>query len=262
VIIRKELSGQWPFWLAVTMRIVDLATRPDLAEAALNLGDVGGEFIYRGSSGRMITLERFQRHWAEYFLIALEDDVPIARALAVPLAFPATDRPELPDHGWDEAIQWAAQDKMDGRAPNALCALEVVIDPRHRGRGLSAPMLKALKARAAETGLSRLIVSVRPIGKEAEPDVPMINYANRRREDGLFADRWLRTHERLGARMIKICPFAVTISGSLADWREWTGVKLTNGDNEFPGGIAPIVASVERDYGVYVEPNVWMEHPM
>lgn len=244
------------------MHIVDLATRPDLAEAALDLGDVGGEFIYRGSSGKMITLERFQRHWARYFLIAVEDDVPVARALAAPLTFPADDRAELPDHGWDEAIQWAAQDKMDGRAPTALCALEVVIHPRHRGRGLSAPMLSALKARAAETGLARLLVSVRPIGKEAEPDALMSEYANRRRPDGLFADRWMRTHERLGAQMIKVCPFAVTISGSLADWHNWAGVKLVDGDNYFPGGIAPIIASVDRDYGVYVEPNVWMEHPM
>ncbi|RSM89663.1 Long-chain-fatty-acid--CoA ligase [Kibdelosporangium aridum] len=244
------------------MHIVDLASRPDLADAALDLGDVGGQFIYAGMSGKIITAERFLRHWGRYFLIALENDVPIARTLSVPLAFPADDRPELPDHGWDEAIQWAAQDTMDGRAPNALCALEVVIDPKHRGRHLSAEMLKALKARAQETGLSRLIVSVRPIGKEDEPKTPMAEYVNRRRADGLFADRWLRTHERLGAKMIKICPFAVTISGSFADWREWAGVELVDGDNLFPGGIAPIIASVERDYGVYVEPNVWMEHPM
>ncbi|WP_409497054.1 Long-chain-fatty-acid--CoA ligase [Amycolatopsis sp. cmx-11-12] len=244
------------------MRIVDLASRPDLLDPALNLGDVGGEFIYRGFSGKMITPERFLRHWARYFLIALDDDgVPIARALSVPLSYPAEDREELPEHGWDEAIQWAAQDLMDGRAPDTLCALEVVVAPKMRGTGLSTPMLKALKARAAETGLKRLIVSVRPIGKEAEPDVPMEEYAVRRREDGLFADRWLRTHERLGARMIKVCPFAVTISGSIEDWRRWTGVKLADGDNVIPGGIAPVHANVERDCGVYVEANVWMVHP-
>lgn len=245
------------------MRVVDLATRPDLCEAALNLGDVGGEFIYRGSSGKLITPERFLRHWGRYFLIALDDDgVPIARALSVPLAFPAEDRTELPDHGWDEAIQWAAQDVMDGREPNALCALEVVVSPRLRGTGLSTPMLKALKGRAAEDGLSKLIVSVRPIGKVQEPDVPMVEYAARRREDGLLADRWMRTHERLGARVIKVCPFAVTLAGSFADWREWTGVKLTDGENHIPGGIAPVFASAKHDFGSYVEPNVWMEHPM
>ncbi|MGW5721497.1 Long-chain-fatty-acid--CoA ligase [Amycolatopsis sp. NPDC003865] len=245
------------------MRVVDLASRPDLLDAALGLGDVGGQFIYQGASGRMITGERFLRHWARYFLIALDDDgVPMARALSVPLAFPAEDRAELPDHGWDQAIEWAAQDVMDGRAPTALCALEVVIAPHVRGRGLAAPMLKALKARAAETGLRKLIVSVRPIGKEAEPAVPMPEYAARRREDGLLADRWLRTHERLGARVVKVCPFAVTLAGSLADWRAWTGVKLEDGENFIPGGIAPVYASTTYDTATYVEPNVWMDHPM
>lgn len=245
------------------MRVVDLAGRPDLLEPALNLGDVGGQFIYQGAGGRMITGERFLRHWARYFLIALDDDgVPMARALSVPLAFPAADRTELPDHGWDQAIEWAAQDVLDGRAPNALCALEVVIAPHLRGTGLSAPMLKALKARAAETGLRKLIVSVRPIGKEAEPAVPMPEYAARRREDGLLADRWLRTHERLGARVVKVCPFAVTLAGSLADWRDWTGVKLVDGENFIPGGIAPVYASTAYDTATYVEPNVWMDHPM
>jgi hypothetical protein len=38
----------------------------------------------------MITGERFLRHWARYFLIAVDDNgVPIARALSVPPAFPA-----------------------------------------------------------------------------------------------------------------------------------------------------------------------------
>ncbi len=245
------------------MRVVDLASRPGLLDAALGLGDVGGQFIYQGAGGRMITGERFRRHWARYFLIALDDDgVPMARALSVPLAFPAEDRAELPDHGWDQAIEWAAQDVMDGREPTALCALEVVIAPHLRGRGLAAPMLEALKARAAETGLRKLIVSVRPIGKETEPAVPMPEYAARRREDGLLADRWLRTHERLGARVVKVCPFAVTLSGSRADWRAWTGVKLQDGENFIPGGIAPVYASTAYDTATYVEPNVWMDHPM
>ncbi|MFJ7212222.1 hypothetical protein [Amycolatopsis sp. NPDC098790] len=43
------------------MRVVDLASGPDLLDAALGLGDVGGQFVYQGASGRMITCERFLR---------------------------------------------------------------------------------------------------------------------------------------------------------------------------------------------------------
>ena len=43
---------------------------------------------------------------------------------------------------------------------------------------------------------------------------------------------------------------------------DWTGVKLTEGENHIPGGIAPVYASLKYDLGTYIEPNVWMEHPM
>ncbi|MDQ3403351.1 MAG: Long-chain-fatty-acid--CoA ligase [Actinomycetota bacterium] len=244
------------------MRVVDLASRPDLLGAALNLGDVGGHFLYQGASGTVITPERLLEHWAGYFLIGVENDVPVARAISLPLAFPTEDRADLPDRGWDQAIQWAGLDIMEGRTPTALFAVEVVVAAHLRGTGLSGQMLRALKTRATEDDLSRLIVAVRPIDKEDEPDVPMTEYAPRRRGDGLLADRWMRTHERLGARMIQICPLAVTITGSLTDWHDWTGVTLADGENRVPGGIAPVYASVKHDYGVYVEANVWFEHPL
>ncbi|WP_404800097.1 hypothetical protein [Amycolatopsis eburnea] len=46
--------------------------------------------------------------------------------------------------------------------------------------------------------------------------------------------------------MVKVCPFAVVLAGSLADWRAWTGVKLQDGENFIPGGIAPVFASAEH----------------
>ncbi|MFD9960588.1 Long-chain-fatty-acid--CoA ligase [Amycolatopsis sp. NPDC058986] len=245
------------------MRVVDLSGRPDLVDPALRLGDVGGEFLYRGPGGKVIAPERLLKHWGQYSLVLLDDDDTLmARALSIPVAFPTADRPELPDDGWDAALRWALEDLVDGRAPTTLVALEIVVARHLLGTGLSTHALKAFKARAAETGLTRLVAPVRPIGKEAEPDVPMPEYAVRRREDGLFADRWLRTHERLGARLVKIAPFALTVTGTLAQWREWTGVKLADGPNRIPGGIAPVHASVSHDVGIYVEPNVWMDHPL
>lgn len=59
-----------------------------------------------------------------------------------------------------------------------------------------------------------------------------------------------------------LCSCRSLICGSLADWLAWSGVKLEDGETVVPGGIAPVYASVARDYAVYVEPNVWFEHPM
>ena len=239
--------------------------RPDLAEVAMRLGgigDSGGDFTYQGAGYQMVNVDRYLRHWPRYFLVAIEGDTPIARALGVPVEFPAADREELPDRGWDQAIQWAAEDVMDGRTPTVLCGVEIVIAPHVRGNGLASVLVAALKTCAAKAGLRTVYGPVRPFGKEAEPDAPMAEYVTRRRPDGRLADRWLRTHERLGARMIKVCPSSLTVTGSIAEWFDWTGVHLADGENLIPGAIAPVYASTRHDHGIYVEPNVWFEHPI
>jgi len=254
------MPGWTQFGILADMEIVDLDERPDLCAAAIDLGYTGGEFLRQGIGTSVANPHRYLRHWPTYFLIAVADGVPVARALAVPIAFPAAGRAALPNDGLDEAIQWAVQDVMDDRAPTALCALEVFVAPHRRRRGLAAAMVRAVNARAAEAGLRKVVVPVRPVGKEAEPAVPMAEYAARRRPDGLPADPWLRTHERLGAALVGICPSAVTVTGSIAEWLDWTGVKLEDGENLVPGGIAPVYASVTHDQGSYCEANVWMEH--
>ncbi|WP_410655332.1 GNAT family N-acetyltransferase [Amycolatopsis sp. lyj-112] len=240
--------------------IEDLSTRPDLREAALGLGGVGGEFLLHDQVGLLAKSSHLAARWPEYFLVLLEDGVPVARAAAVPVGFPTAERPELPDHGWDAALIWAAEDLMDDRETNTLIALEVMVDAGRRGGGLATQALEALKKRASETGLRKLVVPVRPAGKENEPELSFEDYIARRRPDGLPEDPWLRTHERIGARFVKVAPFAMTVTGSFAQWRTWTGVELRDGLTTVPGGIAPVLASSALDLGVYVEPNVWLEH--
>ncbi|MFE0025421.1 GNAT family N-acetyltransferase [Amycolatopsis sp. NPDC059021] len=244
------------------MRMEDLATRPDLRRPALGLGAVGGEFLGHDVVGLLAKSKRLAARWPEFFLVLLDDDVPVARAAAIPVEFPTPERPELPEHGWDGALLWAAEDVMDGRAPTTLVAIEVTVAEHARGRGLAAVMLSELRARARAAGLSRLVVPVRPTGLEQRPDESIVDYVTRKRPDGSFADPWLRTHERLGARLIGVAPFAMTVTGTLAQWREWTGVEFVDGLNTVPGGLAPVLASVARDLGVYVEPNVWLDHPL
>ncbi len=240
--------------------IEDMTTRPDLREAALGLGVVGGEFLLHDQVGLLAKASHLAARWPEYFLVLLHDGVPVARAAAVPVEFPTAERAELPDHGWDAALIWAAEDLIDDRETNTLIALEVTVDENHRGGGLATKALEALKKRAAETGKRKLVVPVRPAGKEHEPELSFEDYVARRRPDGLPEDPWLRTHERLGARFVKVAPFAMTVTGTFAQWQTWTGVPLENGLTTVPGGIAPVLASAGLDVGVYVEPNVWLEH--
>ena len=53
----------------------------------------------------------------------------------------------------------------------------------------------------------------------------------------------------------------MTITGSLEQWRGWTGLPFDrSGDVVVTGGLVPVHVSVEHDHAVYVEPNVWMHH--
>ena len=91
----------------------------------------------------------------------------------------------------------------------------------------------------------------------------MTDYIARVRPDGLPEDPWLRVHARMGAHIVKVCPTAMTISGTLTQWREWTDVPFDrSGEVIVPGALSPVSVSVEHDRAVYVEPNVWMVHPL
>lgn len=95
------------------------------------------------------------------------------------------------------------------------------------------------------------------------PHEAMTDYVARLGEDGLPVDPWLRTHVRLGGVVMKVCPVAMTIPGTLSQWREWTGLDLlSSGAVEVPGALTPVHVSVEHDHGVYIEPNVWVRHQL
>jgi GNAT superfamily N-acetyltransferase len=244
------------------MRLENLASRPDLLGSALGLGDIGAEFMHHDQIGTLTRAARLAVRWPEFFVVVLDDEVPVARAVSVPLAFPTTDRTELPDHGWDGIILWAIQDALDERAPTILAGLDVQVAPDRRGQGIAGHALTALRACARDHGLDRLVVPVRPTGKQRHPHLSMQEYLARRRPDGSSADPWVRAHELVGARYVKVAPFAMTITGTVKQWESWTGAPLTGGSNVVDGGLVPVLASIEQDLGVYVEPNVWFEHPV
>lgn len=92
-------------------------------------------------------------------------------------------------------------------------------------------------------------------------DVPVEEYAARRGPDGLPTDPWLRQHARLGATIEKVAPLSQTITGTLADWREWTGLPFdTDGPVVVPDALAPVHCHLREGYAAYVEPNIWVRH--
>lgn len=53
----------------------------------------------------------------------------------------------------------------------------------------------------------------------------------------------------------------MTVSGSLAQWRDRTGLPFDrDGEVEVPGALVPVRCDIAFDRAVHVEPNVWIRH--
>jgi hypothetical protein len=191
----------------------------------------------------------------QHFLVDEETDELVAEVNSVPVS---VDLDDLPDRGWDDVLERGT--KAEERA-NAVSALQVLIHPDRHGRGLSALCLSRMREAAVEHGFGDLVAPVRPSWKARYPLVPIERYVTWSAEDGFPFDPWLRVHARLGAAIVRPCPRSMTISGSVADWERWAGMRFPeSGDYVVPGALALVAVDREADRCTYVEPNVWMHH--
>jgi GNAT superfamily N-acetyltransferase len=180
---------------------------------------------------------------------------------AIPFAWDG--RAESLPEGIDGVFPQAVADREEGRAPTALSAIQAVVHPDLQGQGLSRVLISAMADTARAVGLTALVAPVRPTMKPLYPLVPMERYVRWTRDDGLPFDPWMRVHARLGAEVVKVCHLSMTIAGTVADWEKWTGMAFPDsGDYVVPGALVTVAIDRDRDEGVYVEPNVWMRHPL
>jgi hypothetical protein len=95
-------------------------------------------------------------------------------------------------------------------------------------------------------------------------------------------DPWLRKHVRLGGNIVKIAPSSMVIEGTVAEWKDWTGVDLYDLcqnaqvrdlkiepdskreylDVTFKGGLVPLKVYAREQTCTYIEPNVWLYHKL
>jgi hypothetical protein len=171
-------------------------------------------------------------------------------------------RDGLPDRIVD-VIESALRAEAAGRRPTALSALAAIVDHRLRGRDLSRRVITVMGRLAASHGLKALVAPVRPTLKGRYPLAPMAAYVGWRGADGSPFDPWLRMHWRLGARVVRVARRAMTVTATVAEWEERTGLRFpASGRYVVPGGFNPITIDRKRNEGRYVEPNVWMRHPV
>jgi len=204
--------------------------------------------------------DRFEEY--QFAMLDTESNRMAAMGNSLPFRW---DQPleELPEGGWDWVFLKAIGDHKNAITPNIQSAIQVAIHPDYQSQGLSAKMVKAMRAVAESKGFKNLVAPVRPNQKSKYPLISIDDYIKWTNDEGLPFDAWLRVHARAGARIIKPCHEAMTIRGTRAEWEEWTGLKFPqSGEYIVPGALNPIEINIEKDEGVYVEPNVWMIHTL
>ncbi len=209
-----------------------------------------------------VYFEQLYEAFPDYQFMLYDGDTVVATCNSIPVIWDLN-----PDHlfdaGWDWALESGFHNQQLGYAPTTLAALSITVAQEYLGQGVSAQAVRAMTAIAAEHDLNALIAPVRPSLKHRYPLIPMANYIRWTQPDGLPFDPWLRTHARLGAALVKVAPHSMVIPGTVAQWEEWTGMKFPeSGDYIVPGALNPAYAMIEADLISYVEPNVWMHHPI
>jgi hypothetical protein len=238
------------------MKTVTVAERPDLFERAREqTGDTLREYNRHGEVlnaywGRLTE----ERPEFQFYLLDDEDEVLVlGHALPVQWNGSVEDLPA----GIDGAIVRG----FAGAAANVLCAMLITIPHNHQGGGLSALAVQAMRELAGRHDLTALIAPVRPNWKERYPLAPIEGYATWTRADGLLFDPWMRVHERAGATVLKPEPRSLRITGTVAEWENWTNMAFPHsGEYWFPGGLTTVEIDRDADSGRYWEPNVWMHH--
>jgi len=228
--------------------------RPDLFDRLDELADPWPEFIHHDDVVNEWWPLLHQR-FPDFQLVLYDPDVDVilGRGCTLPVSW----------DGRNESLLAGVVDILRERSTSApkqtSSARSSLWSTRQQGRGLSGHIIGGMATAAGRASLKCLIAPVRPTWKDRYPLIPIEDYMRWTREDGLPFDPWIRLHARLGAEILAVAERSLDISGSTAEWEEWTGMRFSqNGEYVVPGALVPV--RFEDGVGRYVEPNVWMRH--
>lgn len=243
----------------MTVSVVTSASRPDLEdEVDAAFRERWPEFIFHDPIPPKY-LPRVHAYFAAYDVLLLVEGKVAAGGWGVPIAWDGTDE-GLPQ-GYDHALVQAVEDHEAGRTPTAFSFMAAAVHPDFDRQGLATNALLALTDRAAVDGINHVFAPLRPTWKHKYPCVPMARYATWTREDGLSIDPWIRTHQRMGARIVAPAPDSMVIPGTITEWEQWAGMPLPeSGLYIVPDALNMLEVDREKDLAVYREENLWVQH--
>lgn len=184
----------------------------------------------------------------------------VAIANSIPFQY---DKPleQFPHTGWDFLFEKGMNDFQAGSSPNILSALSIVITENYQGKGISKLVLQEMRKIALRKNHTEFVAPVRPNMKSLYPITPIEEYIHWKNQESKLFDSWLRVHESIGGKIIKVCHEAMKIPGTIAEWESWANMKFpVSGKYTVPGALVPISIDIEKNKGLYIEPNVLVQH--
>jgi GNAT superfamily N-acetyltransferase len=243
--------------VAITVEALHARPRPADQLAQLFAGG-WPEFIFHDLATDR-HLGRIRELFADLEVVLLDGDEIVAAGWAAPLRWTGAIE-DLPT-GYTDCLVRALRGHDAGERPDTLAILAAQVRPDRQGAGLAGKLLTALRQLADGAGWPRVICPIRPTLKTSYPLTPIERYLTWTRPDGAPLDPWLRTHWRLGARILGAAPRSQVITGTVAEWQTWTGLVFPDsGDYVIPEGLSTLHIDRDTDQGVYVEPNIWLQH--
>lgn len=201
-----------------------------------------------------------RERFADLELVALDgDDVLVGAVWGVPIRW--NGNPGQLPAGYTGAVMESVAGHDRGDVPDALVVMAAQVHSDRRGLGTAGVLLTAMRDLAADRGLTRVIVPLRPTLKVRYPLTPIDRFAQWTRPDGSPLDPWVRTHWKLGARVIATTEQSQTMTGTVAEWETWTGMVFPDGGiYVVPEALATLSIDRDTDQGVLVEPGIWVRH--
>jgi GNAT superfamily N-acetyltransferase len=240
--------------------LIPIAQAPELDdEAGKRFAEEWPEFIFH-DAGVKIFRERRRQFFLDWeFYLVTEERRLIAGCWGVPIAWDGTVE-DLPG-GFTDSLGRAVTSYEEGVVPNTFVLMAAAVRSDEQGQGHAGRVITAVRDRARAAGLEYMIAPVRPTLKSRYPLTDIADFMTWTRDDGLPLDPWLRTHVWLGASILAPAPVSQTMTGSVAEWEEWTGMVFpASGSYVIPEGLALLEIDRAADAGVYREPNIWMRH--
>ncbi|BBH51843.1 non-ribosomal peptide synthetase [Fluviispira sanaruensis] len=239
-------------------RIYTLAQRPELLRKLNIIHAQSWPKYFEGSAILVDLWPKIYSEFSEYqILIVDEKDEIAAIGNSIPIYWDGTCK-NLPN-GWDGALESAFKETQT--EPNTLLILAGIVAEPYQSRGLSSEILKLFKIIAQANELEKILVAVRPTGKAQFPEIKFTDWCSLRREDGQLKDNWLRMHERIGGKILKIDLNSQFIKARIDEWESWTQFHIMNsGPIHFPETLQEAVVDFSDNSVTYYDPAVWVEH--